>query len=112
MNKWLFFILYLILTILTYVWRLVGFGLVANSATTPEATGSGAIWVTGSLAVVYIIMAVLAYKRGKTNKRSFLISFPIIGGVFDVVLVFIPFVPTIMNILALVFGLMSEKKEA
>ena len=44
-------------------------------------------------------------------KKSWLIAFPLVGAIFDVVLMFIPFVPTVMNILGLVFGMITPKKE-
>ena len=38
-----------------------------------------------------------------------MIAFPIVGVFFDIVLGFIPCVPTIFNVLAIVFGSMSSK---
>ena len=61
------------------------------------------------LSISYVIMIFVSYRRGIANNRKFLIAFPIVGGFFDIVLGFIPFVPTMFNVLAIVFGSMSRK---
>lgn len=56
------------------------------------------------------MLVLVASVRGKANGRSYLMIFPIIGGVFDLtpVLSFIPFVPTVMHLMALVLGCMNN----
>ena len=97
---------YLVLMVLTYVCRWVLMGIL------PEDS-SIILWLpTVVLALIYVLMCRITYKRGQTIEKTWLITFPLVGAIFDVILVFIPLVPTVMNILGLVFGMISPKKEA
>jgi hypothetical protein len=40
------------------------------------------------------------------------VAFPVAGAVFDILLGFIPFIPTLFNILTIIFGVMKGKEEA
>ena len=53
------------------------------------------------LGICYAIMAVACFVRGRATGGTWLVAFPIVGGVFDMFLVFIPFVPSVMNIAVL-----------
>ncbi len=97
---------YLVLMVLTYVcrWGLMGI--------LPEDS-SIILWLpTVVLALIYVLMCRITYKRGQTIGKTWLITFPLVGAIFDVILIFIPLVPTVMNILGLVFGMIGPKKEA
>ena len=50
-------------------------------------------------------MAFACWMRGKAVGRTWLVAFPIVGAVFDIFLVYVPFVPTIMNIVVLAAGI-------
>lgn len=106
-----FVILYLIVMLFTYLWRAAVVGGAMDSSTTIEDVkniGAIANWL---LFFNYVILALIANSRGKKIEKRYLVAFPVIGGFFDLILGFIPLVPTIMNILALVMGLSDGKQE-
>lgn len=104
-----FVILYLVIMMFTYLWRAVIFG--APASATPEEIRNVTLGINVILFLNYIILIVIAYFRGKKIDKKYLVAFPLIGGFFDMVLVFIPFVPTIMNVLTLIVGLSDGKQE-
>ncbi len=110
-----FLFIYLIFMLPTYVWRWIFAAGAIGAAMDDSKSSDAAISAMGTttyvlLAISYAVMMYAAYRRGSANNRKFLIAFPAVGGVFDIVLGFIPFVPTIFNILAIVFGSMSKAK--
>ncbi len=110
-----FLFIYLIFMFPTYVWRWIFAAGAIGAAMDDSKSSDAAISAMGTttyvlLAISYAVMMYAAYRRGSANNRKFLIAFPAVGGVFDIVLGFIPFVPTIFNILAIVFGSMSKAK--
>lgn len=105
----LFVVLYLVIMMFTYLWRYVVLGAPVNA--TPEQIKNVTLGINIILFLNYVILAIIAYFRGKKIDKKYLVSFPLIGGFFDLVLVFIPLVPTIMNILTLVMGLSDGKQE-
>lgn len=106
-----FVILYLIVMIFTYFWRFAGFGAVVDENATAESIKDAASVTNWLLFFNYVLLVVIAYFRGKKIDKKYLAALPVIGGLFDLVLAFIPFVPTIMNILALVLGLSDNKPQ-
>ncbi len=106
-----FVILYLIVMLFTYLWRMAVIGGVMDSGTTAEDVKNMASVVNWLLFFNYVILALIANSRGKKIDKRYLVAFPLIGGFFDLILGFIPLVPTIMNILALVMGLSEGKQE-
>lgn len=104
-------ILYLIVMLFTYIWRMVIAGGAVDSGTTVEDFKNMASVVNWLLFFNYIVLALIANSRGKKIGKRYLVALPIIGCFFDMVLIFIPLVPTIMNILALVMGLSDGKQE-
>lgn len=54
------------------------------------------------MVLCYIIMVGITYKRSKSLDKSYLTVFPVLSGIFDIVLIFIPLVPTLLNILTLI----------
>lgn len=109
-----FLFIYILFMLPTYIWRWI-FAAGAVGAAMDESGGAEAAissMATATyvlLAISYVIMIFVSYRRGAANNRRFLVAFPIVGGLFDIVLGFIPFVPTIFNILAIVFGSMSRR---
>ena len=96
---------YLGLMVLTYLCRWVVIAALPEDSST-------ILWLPSVvLALIYVVMCRITYKRGQTIEKSWLITLPLVGAIFDVVLVFIPLVPTVMNILGLVFGMITPKKE-
>lgn len=106
-----FVILYLIVMLFTYLWRAVVVGGAFDSNTTVEDVKNVAAVVNWLLFFNYVILALIANSRGKKIEKRYLVAFPVIGCFFDMILTFIPLVPTIMNILALVMGLSDGKQE-
>jgi hypothetical protein len=110
-----FLFIYLIFMLPTYVWRWIFAAGAIGAAMDDSKSSNAAISAMGTttyvlLAISYAVMMYAAYRRGIASNRKFLVAFPAVGGVFDIVLGFIPFVPTIFNILAIVFGSMSKAK--
>lgn len=105
-----FVILYLIVMLFTYIWRAAAVGSALDASTTPQdVAGVGAVanWL---LFFNYVFLLIIAYYRGKKIEKKYLVAFPVIGGFFDIILAFIPLIPTVMNILALVMGLSDNKQ--
>lgn len=111
MNSFFFFIFYAFFMVLTYTVRSSVIPSIFDKSVTPEQYHEALIDATGTLLVIYIIMALVAAARGSKNERGWIFIFPLIAGLFDVFLPLIPLIPTIMNILALIFGAMGKKKE-
>ena len=109
-----FLFIYILFMLPTYIWRWI-FAAGAVGAAMSERAGADASidsMATATyvlLSISYVIMIFVSYRRGVANNRKFLIAFPIVGGFFDIVLGFIPFIPTIFNVLAIVFGSMSRR---
>nr|DAL93415.1 MAG TPA: hypothetical protein [Caudoviricetes sp.] len=105
-----FVILYLIVMMFTYIWRAAAVGSALDASTSPQDVadvGAVANWL---LFFNYVLLLVIAYYRGKKIDKKYLVAFPVIGGFFDIILAFIPLIPTVMNILALVMGLSDSKQ--
>ncbi len=66
----------------------------------------------GYLLICYAVMAFACWLRGKSVGRTWLVAFPIVGAVFDIFLVYVPFVPTIMNIVVLAAGIPQRSQAA
>ena len=59
---------------------------------------------TAFLSIRYALMAVACVIRGRTIGRKWLVAFPIVASVFDLFLVFLSFMPSVMNIAVLTKG--------
>ena len=111
-SAWGFALGYLCLMIPTYILPYFGsnsvivgaIGAVVGRGLTPQW------WMHAWCLVMLVLMASV---RGKSNGRTYLMVFPIIGGLFDLTpfLSFIPFVPTVMHLCALVLGFISRATE-
>jgi hypothetical protein len=64
--------------------------------------------------VSLLVLWVLAFARGSLVSKAWIIIFPILATVFDLVpgLSSIPFVPTVMHLLAIIIGVSSSKATA
>ena len=106
MSNIIFLIIYLIFMILTYFWRFGFLAIAFEDGANIEGIG---IAIEVLMFLSYAGMACVAYSRGKAIGKSYLVAFPIVGAVFDLILIFIPFVPTIMNIITIVLGMPDSK---
>ncbi|MBR0797292.1 hypothetical protein JQ615_18040 [Bradyrhizobium jicamae] len=106
-------ILYVLFMIPTYLLPYLGSNSGALNAI-GQAVGAGfnpAFWLhLGCL----IVLCILAWARGIYVAKSWLIVFPILALVFDLVtgLNFVPFVPTTMHLCAIIIGVSSQRVAA
>lgn len=107
-NTVVYIIIYLILMLLTYLWRISGISAGMQDAQNMDTIADITNWC---LLINYILMAWVVYARGKAIDKKYIITFPIVAGVFDILLPFIPFVPTIMNIITIVVSVSAEKEK-
>lgn len=113
MSSGKFLIIYVLFLAPTYIWGWF-FGLGAMGASVDGTMDSEDIANTAVygrmflLAISYVVMAFVAYKRGLANNRKYLVALPLIGAFFDLFLAFIPFVPSVFNFLGLILGAMSN----
>lgn len=112
MKKTFVFVLsYLVLFALSYAWPLISnvgvLGAMSSTSSSFQGIALGGKFF-GSL-IIYVLMMLVAWFRGVAIGKKYLPVFPFIAGFFDLVLVFIPFVPTVMNLLAIVMGVIVEK---
>jgi uncharacterized membrane protein YhaH (DUF805 family) len=100
----------------TYIYRWIFFGVNVTAFTNPalrdlanqKFLDTSEIMFYFLMLVSYIAMIIISHKRGKDIGKSFLIAFPIVAAIFDLILSFVPFVPTIFNILTIVLGLIAS----
>ena len=109
-NVAMFVLLYIVFMIPTYVLPYLG----SNSSvlnTAGQASGAGMnplLWLhLGAL----IALIVITFFRGTLVDKKWLVIFPILATVFDLVpvLSFIPLVPTVMHLCAIIMGVASQK---
>jgi len=115
-NKWstgMFVGVYLGGMIPTYFYRyMFGGAMLADAAFTGgSGIGGMSVFLYLFLMVSYAAMIFACYKIGSQENKLWIITFPIVGAVFDLFIVFIPFIPTIMNVLAIVFALVQVGKK-
>lgn len=112
-NAVVFVILYVLFMLPTYYLPYLGSNSVVIGAI-GAAGGAGvnpAFWPhLGSL----VILIVVAWFRGALVDKKWLIIFPILATVFDLVpgLSFIPLVPTVMHLLVIILGVVGAKSNA
>lgn len=104
-----FVILYLFVMMFTYLWRFAFVSGVMQAGTTAEDISSMSLVMHCMLLLNYLILIWIAYARGKKLDKKYLAALPLIGGFFDILLVIIPFVPTLMNLAVLVLGLSESQ---
>ena len=105
--------LYLVFMIPTYILPYMGSNSsVINAVGASNGLGMNPVfWL--HLACL-IILAVLAWFRGVNVDKKWLLIFPILALVFDLVpgLSSIPLVPTVMHLLAIILGVIVAKQES
>lgn len=81
-------------------------GIIAGSG----SIFAGATGLFGFQLLLTALLVLFAYVRGSLTGKGWLMAFPIVALVFDFapVLSLIPFVPTVMHILALVLGVQGS----
>ena len=107
-NVAVFIIVYLLFMMPTYVLPYLG----SNSSvlnTAGAASGAGLNPALFVHVVALVILIAITYFRGKLIGKNWLIAFPILASAFDLlpVLSLIPFVPTLMHLLAIIFGVIG-----
>lgn len=102
----LYIISYLLFMIPTYLWRyaFITDAMNNNAMQNPDITALNICFL-----INYIILLIIAYYRSKKIEKPILAVFPLIAGIFDIVLGFIPLVPTAMNITALIMGAQNKQ---
>lgn len=102
-----FLVLFLVPATFTYLSGILLVGAVFGEGASAEEAGSARV---SYLAICYAVMAFACWLRGRATDRKWLIAFPILGGVFDMFLGFVPFVPSVLNLVVLILGLQSKKE--
>lgn len=105
MKTAVFVISYLVVMLFTYLWRFAFFSSMMQPGMTSEDVGGMSLVMHFILLMNYLLLIWIAYARGKRIDKKYLAALPLIGGFFDIILVVIPFVPTLMNLAALILGL-------
>ncbi len=106
MSNTKFLVIYLLFMVPTYLWWFAFIGSTFENGV--DVLGAG-IYASALTFISYAVMAYVTYCRGKTIGKGYLVAFPIVGAVFDLILVFVPFVPTILNIITIVQGMPDNK---
>lgn len=110
MNNFIFIPAYLFVMTLTYGYRFAATQLIMDHPGDPTYASHTAAVANWMLFFSYVVLALLAYFKGKANDKKYLGFFPLIAAVFDCVLVFIPFVPTVLNLVTLIMALIEKPK--
>lgn len=99
-------ILYILFMLLTYI---PGGDAVLGSAFGMTAEEyADAAWLES---LFYIPLVAIAVWIGRAKKRMWIITFPILAWLFDEVIALIPLVPTIFNIVLVVFIVIPPKEQ-
>ena len=110
-NKGVFVSLYILFMVPTYVLPYFGSNsAIVNWASIESGTGAYPLFYLHVISLLALIS--IAYFRSVASVRKGLAIFPLIALIFDLVpfLNFVPFVPTVMHISALVLG--TNEKDA
>lgn len=114
MSSTKFLTVFLIAMIPTYLYRWIFFAGNVAAFTNPAMSGRTQEFINEMEVIFYLLMlgsyiamTFVSYKRGLESGKGFLFAFPIVAAVFDLILVIVPFVPTIFNILTIIFGLID-----
>ena len=113
MNAVIYALLYIVCMIPTYALPYLGSNSGAANTTVLAVSGELSVLLlahVGALAVAIV----LALWRGKTTRRLWLVIFPVLAAVFDLipVLNWVPLVPTVMHLLAVILGVMGGQAAA
>ncbi|WP_420723557.1 hypothetical protein [Hwanghaeella sp. LZ110] len=108
MNIFAFLLTYIIFMIPTYLIRFAAFSAAVQSTNSEQDISNIGNAASLMMIACFLILALIAFFRGRRIEKPWLAAFPIVAGVFDVVLFFIPVVPTAMHILTIVLGCISK----
>jgi hypothetical protein len=102
--------LYLLFMVPTYLLPYFGSNSAALNAY-GKSVGMGFLPAFWFHLVLLLILCALAWARGTYVAKTWLVVFPIIALAFDLVagLNFVPFVPTVMHLCAIIIGVKSQK---
>lgn len=103
-----FLTIYLIAMVFTYLWRIFYFSAAFEDGADIDSLANTVLIL---MLISYAVMSYVAYQRGKAIDKGHLVAFPIVGAVFDIILAFVPFVPTVMNIITIVIGMPDKKMD-
>lgn len=105
-NTVVFMVTYLFFMLPTYLWRFSIFSIDMNSEVNADNIANTITWL---LFINYIILSLVVYARGKAINKKYIVTFPVVAGFFDVILAFIPLVPTVMNIITIITAVSENK---
>ena len=107
MGKIKFSVLYLMIVLGTYLERPLMMGLAFDH--TKDAKIVIALMHIGMFAL-YGFLIFICYLRAKALKRMFWLVFPCLSALFDLLLVYFIFIPTLLNLLTLGYGFWLRPK--
>ena len=99
--------IFVIAMVPTYLLRLAVLKLAFDGSDSLMAQTDAMHWIFG---LCYLFMVGITKKRGDAVNKPYAVVFPILSGIFDIILIHIPFVPTLLNLITL-FILRPEGKE-
>ena len=110
-----FVVLYLLAMLPTYVLPYLGSNssAVQSIGIASEHPGGGNV---GSLFLAHLVclmfLMFITWAKGKSNARGWIVIFPVMAAVFDLLpgLSLIPLAPTLMHVLAIIFGARGQPK--
>ncbi len=105
MKALIYVLIYLVFMVPTYLIRYLGALAIFADTDRGDFIADS---INTMLLICLIALIVIALIRGLAIGKSWLVVFPVIALVFDFVLVFVPLVPTVMHILALVLGSITD----
>lgn len=106
-----FAIIFIVAMIPTYLLRgafVLGSMQDLNNHGAIESQGSVMNWL---MVICYAVMILITYRRAKAIGKSYTVVFPVLAAIFDLILIFIPFVPTVLNIITIILLKPSSDKE-
>ena len=110
--------LYILFMIPTYILPYFGSNsLIANAALATASAASGAGFAGNILLFIHLIclgiLCLLAWLRGAEVGKTWIVTFPIIAAIFDILpgLSMIPLVPTVMHISAIITGVSGQPRD-
>ena len=112
-NALFYIVCYLALMLPTYVLPYFGSNsIIVNSIGAAVGRGMTPFWWLHVWALVMLVL--IAYARGKHFSKPYIVVFPVIAAVFDMVpgLSLVAFVPTVMHLVALVLGAIGSAPQS
>ena len=106
-KKFSFF--YLIAFLFTYVIRYMS---LLSGQTVGYSVGTGGNFLgTAEIIMIFVygVMIYISSRRGKETERGYLFIFPLIAGIIDIFFPLIVFVPTVFNVVGMIFGIPDGK---